>query len=103
MPTPAWIQVIEKRLSLRCQQCQQRFPQCTGKGRSEHCRRLRPKPAILFGGQAQLRWDLCVVPLVRVLDLSPDCGSTPGVMLRWLGLFLVARAPSPTLSPIFIF
>ena len=85
----AWIQVLEKRLSLWCQQCQQHGPQSPrwllarvlsggiGKGRSEHCRHLRPKSAILFGVQAQLQWELCVVPLVRVqgsacfLTLSP--------------------------------
>ena len=65
---------------------------CIGKGRSEHCRRLRPKSATLFGVQVQLHGELCVVTLVRVLDLSPDGRSTPGVMLRWFGLFLLARA-----------
>ena len=54
--TPAaWIQVLEKRLSLWCQQCQQsalapraRSLWCIGKWRSGHCRRLRPKSDILF-------------------------------------------------------
>ena len=41
-----------------------------------------------------LHWELFVVPLVRVLDLSLDCRSTPETLLRWLGLFLLARASS---------
>ena len=62
-PTPAaWIQILEKRLSLWCQQCQPaavsavsalapraRSLWCIGKWRSGHCRRPRPKSAILFG------------------------------------------------------
>ena len=46
------------------------------------------------GVQAQLHRELRVVPLVRRLDLSPDCRSTLGVMLRWFGLVLLARACS---------
>ena len=45
---------------------------CIGKWRPGQCRRLRPKSAVLYGVQAELHWELCGVPLVRVLDLSPD-------------------------------
>ena len=73
---------------------------CIGEWRSGHCRRLRPKSAIVCGVQAQLFREFHVVPLVRILDLSPDCLSTPGLMLRWLGLVFLARASS---SPDFVF
>ena len=46
---------------------------------------------------------LRVVPLVRVLELSPDCQSTPGVMLLWLGLVFLARASSHFLPILCLF
>ena len=60
----------------------------------------RTRARSTFGGhQAELSTKVeCLRPksatLVRVLDLSPDCRSMPGIMLRWLGLFLLARASS---------
>ena len=77
--------------SLWCQQCQQLFlarssrasPLAYWRVHSGHCRRLRPKSAILYGVQAQLHGEFGMVPLVRVLVLSPDCRSTLGVWFFW--------------------
>ena len=44
-----------------------------------------------------------MVPLVRVLDLSPESRSTLGAMLRWLGLFLLSRASSQFLPILCLF
>ena len=82
----------QKELRLTNQSQPSSPPWCIGEWRSGHCRRLRSKSAILLGVQAQLHWELCVVPLVRVLDLSPDCRSALGVLLWWLGLVSLTRA-----------
>ena len=89
-PTPAaWIQVFEKPLSLWCQQCSSRVPSGVlasgAQGIADVYVPNRPFPMESTGSSA---W------FVRVLDLSPDCQRTLRVMLRWLGLVLLARASS---------
>ena len=113
-PTPAaWIQVLEKRLSLWCQQCQQHGPQIP---RSL----LGSDPSGVLARGAQIIADVCVQNEPFSLDARPSCtgalrGSSrarSGSVFRLLehawcdaavARFVSSGACFLTLSPIFFF
>ena len=100
-PTPAaWNQAFEKRLSLWCQQWQQRFPQSPRSGASPLVY-WRVALRALTTSTSQIGRSLWSpgpvakgVPRGSSRARSSRLPSTHGVMLRWLGLVLLARASS---------